>query len=183
MAWVARYMTDRFISRSRSQPAAASGALQHARALAGRDAPEDGRAVVGTALGQQVDPGRQVAVGAAVPLVKEHDRLAELDPIAGVQGGLVDGLAVDERAVRRAQIDDPIPVPVEPELGVAAGNLGVVEPYGVRAVPAQGHGTGHELEPLTLVGPLDDEQGGHEAISPRLGFGRREGITIAFSRG
>ena len=26
MAWVARYMTDRFISRSRSQPAAASGA-------------------------------------------------------------------------------------------------------------------------------------------------------------
>ena len=28
MAWVARYMTDRFISRSRSQPAVASGALR-----------------------------------------------------------------------------------------------------------------------------------------------------------
>ena len=27
MAWVARYMTERFSSRSRSQPAAASGAL------------------------------------------------------------------------------------------------------------------------------------------------------------
>ena len=86
-----------------------------------------------------------------------------------MQGGLVDGLAVDVGPVRRAEIDDPIPVPVEPELGMAAGYLGVVEPDGVRAVPAQGHGTGHELEPFTLVGPLDDKQGGHEAISPRLG--------------
>ncbi len=31
------------------------------------------------------------------------------------------------------------------------------------------NGTGHELETFTLVGPLDDEQGGHEAMSPRLG--------------
>ena len=52
---------------------------------------------------------------------------------------------------------------------MAPGDLGVVEPNGVRAVPAQSQGTGHELETFTLVGPLDHEQGGHEAISPRLG--------------
>ena len=47
---------------------------------------------------------------------------------------------------------------------MAAGDLGIVEPNGVRVVPAQGHGTECELEPLSLVGPLDHEQGGHEVI-------------------
>jgi hypothetical protein len=32
--------------------------------------------------------------------VKEHDGLAKLDPIAGVQQELIDGIAVDKRPVR-----------------------------------------------------------------------------------
>ena len=62
IAWVARYITDRGISRSRSQPAAASGRLQDPRALARRDAAEDGRVIVGAAPRQQVHPRRQVAL-------------------------------------------------------------------------------------------------------------------------
>ena len=62
MAWVARYMTDRFISRSRSQPRRGVRGFEHPRALVGRDALQDGRPVVGAALGQQVDAGRQVAM-------------------------------------------------------------------------------------------------------------------------
>ena len=87
MAWVARYMTERFISRSRSQPAAASGALSTREPSSGRDALQDGRPVVGTALGQQVDAGRQVAASGDASLVKEHDRLAELDAVAGAARG------------------------------------------------------------------------------------------------
>ena len=49
-------------------------------------------------------------------------------------------------------------------LGVSAGDLGIVEPDGVRLVPTQGHGLGFQLEPLTLVGPLDHEQGGHGGL-------------------
>ncbi len=87
MAWVARYMTERFISRSRSQPAATSGALST------REPSPEGMLLrmaersSGLLLVEQVDPGRQVADGADASLVKEHDRLAELDPIAGMQGG------------------------------------------------------------------------------------------------
>ena len=67
MAWVARYMTERFISRSRSQPAGGVGGFEHARALVRRDALQDGRPVIGAALGQQVDPGRQVAPRLLLP--------------------------------------------------------------------------------------------------------------------
>ena len=168
MAWVARYMTDRFISRSRSQPPAASGAFST------REPSSDGMlfkiaerssGLLLVSMSTRSVRSRRLAVA----LVKEQDGLAELDPVAGAEGGLVDGLAVDERPVGRAQVEDAIPPLFEPELGVAAGNLGIVEPNGVRVVPAQGHGTGCELEPLSLVGPLDHEQGGHEVFSPRLG--------------
>ena len=46
---------------------------------------------------------------------------------------------------------------------MAPGDFGILEPDGVRAVPAQSQRTGRELETFTLVGPLDDGQGGHEA--------------------
>ena len=100
--------------------------------------------------------------------MKEHDRLAKLEPVARVQGRLVDGLAVDEGPVRRAQIDDPIRL-----VRRAGARHGGGKPRyrgagsAFELSRAQGHGTGLELEPLTLVGPLDDEQGGHEVISPR----------------
>ena len=62
-----------------------------------------------------------------------------------------------------------IPPLLEPKLSVAAGDLRIVEPNGVRVIPAQGDGTECELEPLSLVGPLDHEQGGHEVIISSAG--------------
>jgi hypothetical protein len=101
--------------------------------------------------------------------VEQEHCLAELDAVAGFERGLIDGLVVDERSVGRAQVEDSKPALVEPELGMAAGDLGIVEPNGVRVVPAQSDGTECELEPFALVGPLDHHQGGHEVFSPRLG--------------
>ena len=83
-----------------------------------------------------------------------------------MQEPLVGELAVDVGSIGRAQIDDPIRLLVLPELGMAALDLGIVEPDRVRVIPSQGHGTRLELEALALVGPLDDEQGGHEVVSP-----------------
>ena len=71
------------------------------------------RTIVGTALGQQIDPGRQVAARGA-PLVEQHDGLAKLDPIAGMQQVLIDGFAVNKRPVRRVQIDDAVSVAFTP---------------------------------------------------------------------
>ena len=148
----------------------ALGLLEDARALARGNAPEDGRAVVGTAPAQQVDPRRQVAPGAGDSLVVEQDRLAELEPVSRVERRLVDELAVDVGPVGRAEIDDPVRLLLLPELGMAAGDLGIVEPDRVRVIPSQGHGTRLELEALALVGPLDHKQGGHEVVSPwRIG--------------
>ena len=168
IAWVARYITDRFSSRSRKPARSGVGGLQHARAFIRRDALQDRRAVVGARLGEEIDAACQVAAAAAGRLLKEHDRLPELDAVARAQEGRVDRLRVHIGPIGRSQIDNTKPIPLLPELGMPAGNLGVVEPDCVRAVTAQADGPGHELEPLTLVGPLDHEQGGHEALSPRL---------------
>ena len=67
------------------------------------------------------------------------------------------------------EVEDAVRPLLEPKLSVAAGDLGIVEPNGVRVVPAQGDGTECELEPLSLVGPLDHEQGGHEVIISSAG--------------
>ena len=166
MAWVARYMTER-LHQPLAQPARGGvRGLQDPRAFARGDASEDGRAVVGAAPGQQVDPGGQVAMRTAVSpswnsmtVWPSWTRSPERSGVWSI------GLAVDVGPVGRTQVDDPIALPRSSlQLGMAAGYLGIVEPHGVRVVPAQGHGTGLELEPLPLVGPLDDEQGGHEAI-------------------
>ena len=141
MAWVALYMTDKFIRRSPSQPAAASGAFKTREPSSEGMRFQDRRAVFRAALGQHVDPARQVARAGCCPRRTEQHGLAELDPVARVEGGLIDGLAVDERSVGRAQVEDAISPLIEPELGMAAGNFGIVEPNGVRVVPAQGHGT------------------------------------------
>ena len=60
---------------------------------------------------------------------------------------------------------------------MAAGNLSVVEPHRTRAVPAQGHWTGHELEPFTLVGPLNHKQGGHERFVSWAGAPERKRLA------
>ena len=58
MAWVGA-VHDRQVHQPLAQPARRGvGRLQDPRALAGRDALEDGRAVVGTALGSAGRPGR-----------------------------------------------------------------------------------------------------------------------------
>ena len=111
-------------------------------------------------------PARQVRAWARAALVIEHDRLAKLKAISGVQEPLVGELAIDERTVSRAEIDNPIRLFLLPELRMAARDLGIMEPDGVGVVPSQGHGSRLKLEPLALVGPLDDEQGGHEVVSP-----------------
>jgi hypothetical protein len=54
---------------------------------------------------------------------------------------LIDELAVDISSIRRTKIDDAIDFVIEPELSMAAGNLGVVEPDRVRVFPTEGHGT------------------------------------------
>ena len=81
--------------------------LQDPRALVRGDAPEDGRAVVGAAPGQQVDPGRQVAHAPPVPpswnsmtVWPSWTRSPEC------KRRLVDRLVVDVGPVRRTQIDD-----------------------------------------------------------------------------
>ena len=80
-----RPVHDRQVDQPVLEPAAGDvGGLQDARALARRDALEDRRAVVGAGLAEHVDPRRQVALGAPVPLAEEHDRLAELEPVARV---------------------------------------------------------------------------------------------------
>ena len=78
-------------------------------------------------------------------------------------------LAVHVGAVGRTQVDDPVRIIDLADLGVPPGYLGVVEPDRVRVVSTQGQGLGFQLEPLTLVGPLDDEQGGHVVVSPWRG--------------
>ena len=77
-------------------------------------------------------------MGLRYSLVEEHDRLAELEPVARVERRLVDELAVDERPVGRAEVDDPVSLLLQPELGMAAGDLGIVEPDRRSSYPAPG---------------------------------------------
>ncbi len=71
MAWVARYMTERLINRSRSQPPAASGVCSTREPSPEGMLLRDRRPIAVIALGQQVDAGRQVAMSSAIPLVKK----------------------------------------------------------------------------------------------------------------
>jgi hypothetical protein len=80
------------------------------------------------------------------------------------------------------QIDDAISIAFTPDLGVAPGNLGVLEPDGVRAVPAQSQRTGRELETFTLVRPLDHGQGGHEAYLLSSDAGHERSMLRLFPR-
>ena len=111
---LSRTVHDREVQQPFAQPAGGGvGSFEHARAFVRRDALQNGRPVVGTALGQQIDAGGQIADACGGDsLVKQHDGLAELNPVAGMHNGVVDGLAVDESPVRRAQIDDAIAVAV-----------------------------------------------------------------------
>ena len=74
---------DREVDQPVLEPAAGDvRGLEDARALARRDAPEDRRAVVGAALASMSTRAVRSRSAAAVPLVEEHHRLAELEPVA-----------------------------------------------------------------------------------------------------
>ncbi len=137
-----------------------AGGLEDARALVGGDALEDRRTVAGAGQAEQVDAVGQLARGRRGG-VEEHDRLAEPHLVARLQAGLLDGLAVDVSTVGRADVDDAVAVAVASDLRMSARDLVVVEPDRVRRVAAEPGRAVGELEPLPLVGPLDDEQRGH----------------------
>ena len=139
IACVARYMTERLSSRSLSQPPATSGAWRTREPSPTgmlRRIAERSSGLAGPSMSTRAVRSRSRSLGGA--LVEEHHRLAELEPVARAERRLVDRLAVDERAVGRAEVDDPVRVVDRPDLGVPAGDLGIVEPDRVRACPDPG---------------------------------------------
>ena len=141
IAWVARYMTERLIRRSLSQPPAASGACRTREPSPAGMLLRIAERSSGLVRAEHVDPRRQTRARSALrPSLKSMTVWPSWSRSPERSGAWSTGLAVDERPVGRAEIDDPERVVDRPDLGVSAGNLGVVEPDGVRVVPAQGHG-------------------------------------------
>ena len=105
-------------------------------------------------------------------VLKDQDRLPEPELIArSEQDRLDDRLVVEIRAIGRDEVDELEGVLDPADLGMSAGDFGVVEPDRVRVVAPQPDDLGLQLEPLPLVGPFDDEQRGH-ATAPRSPPGR-----------
>ena len=109
---------------------------------------------------------------ASVPAgAEDEERLADLDLVAGLQGGVRDGLVVDEGAVGAADVDEVVAAVDEAELGVPARHLGVVRRMLLpESRPTLCTGCG-QLELLALVGALDDDQARHDTpFLQRLGL-------------
>ena len=158
-AWLASYMMARLARRVRSQGACTSSGRARMRlpsvspiVLTIADdssgvVPGDHADAVGQVAGR-----RTVAAAEAV----DQDGLADLDLVAGLEQGVLDRLAVDEGAVGAAAVVDAVAAAVQgqAELGVPAGNLGVVQADGVGGVAADAEDRPGQVELLALVDPL-----------------------------
>src|SRR5262249_22817929 len=67
----------------------------------------------------------------------------------------------------RVQVDQEVGVPDAADLGVAPGDLVVVESDHVGVVAPEADDLGLQLEALPLIRPFDDEQRGHNPAPPR----------------
>ncbi len=110
------------------------------------------------------DPGRLPA-----DLDLEH-RLAELEPVAGAQGGAVDPVAVEEHAVGRAQVDDLHDVGDE-QLGVPARDRGVLHPHLAPAATTDVGRARTEGERPALVRPGHDGDAGDRGATVGIPLG------------
>ena len=88
---------------------------------------------------------------------EQHQRAADLQPVAAGQLVLFDALAVDEGAVRAAQVDDRVDVALAADFGMAARDFGVVNLDEVRRVAAETHHPVFQLELRPLVATRDDK--------------------------
>ena len=59
--------------------------------------------------------------------LEPHDGRAEKDLVVGLELGALHALPVDRDPVRRAEVDDPVGAVLAPDLGVAAGDVRIVD--------------------------------------------------------
>src|SRR5262249_5205931 len=136
---------------------------QDAAALALLYALDDGTGQLDILPSDEIDLLGKIAgsrTGAAAA-ADNQDRLADLDLIAGRERNLGDGLIVDEGAVGAADVAQEIAFSVsvlDNQLGMAAGDFGIVEADAVNGIPAYADRGAGQLELLALVGTLDDDQ-------------------------
>src|SRR5947209_5915702 len=100
--------------------------------------------------------------------------------VAGLQRGLADGLAVEERAVGTPHVDEAVASFDLAKLRVAPRHLGIMEPDRVAGVPTQTEHRTAELELFALVGASDYDHTRHgtpsvKSLSPVSRF--EGGIT------
>src|SRR5262249_2074087 len=131
---------------------------EDAAALRLADRLDDGRRQLQVVAGDHADAGGQVAgrrlgPGGAV----DPDWLADLDVVAGLQEDVLDRLVVDEGAVGAADVDEAVTLGGLAELGVAAGDLGVVQPDAVAGVAADAELRVGQVELFAFIGALDDD--------------------------
>ena len=136
-----------------------------------RQAPDDRRAVLGPGHGQHVDAVGQV-VGRDLDGVEEQQGGADLHAVAAPEGRLLDRLAVDEGAVGRPEVDDPVAaLAVGSDLGVVPRDLVVVQEDRAGTASTQRGRPRREGVALPPVGPLNDEQRRHGVDPPGRGRG------------
>jgi hypothetical protein len=112
------------------------------------------------ALGEVAGVARRLGAAGAV----DEGGLADLDVVAGLEGGFADALVVDEGAVSAADVGEGVVAAVGlAELGVAARDLGVVQTDGVAGLAAHAEAQAAQLELFPLVGAFDHEQARHDS--------------------
>ena len=140
------------------------GPGQNPAALGVANRADDLRRQTGVRPGDHADAVGQIAGRGAIAGSQRinQDGLADLDLIAGMEQGVLDGRAVDEDAVGAAAVMDAITAAVESEaeFGVPAGNFGIVEMNGVRRIPADAEDGARQSELSAFVNSLNDHRRG-----------------------